>query len=110
MRRHYERLPKGCAAMKATYSRPSPEGGRATGKDASYLRGKEPGDFLYDLESYARRSPEVVFGGLFVVGLAAARFLKASRKRPRHTGPPEPIGDAGSPELSAAAPSSATSS
>jgi gas vesicle protein len=54
---------------------------------SSYLRDKEPGDFLYDLESYARRRPEVVFGGLFVVGLAAARFLKASRKRPRHTGP-----------------------
>ena len=67
---------------------------------SSYLRDKEPGDFLYDLESYARRRPEVVFGGLFVVGLAAARFLKASRRRPRRAGPAEPIGDAGTLQLS----------
>ena len=49
---------------------------------SGYLREKQPADFLDDLESYARRRPEVVFGGLFVVGLAAARFFKASRKRP----------------------------
>ena len=50
---------------------------------SGYLREKQPADVLDDLELYARRRPEVVFGGLFVVGLAAARFLKASRKRPR---------------------------
>ena len=49
---------------------------------SDYLREKQPADFLDDLESYARRRPEVVFGGFFVVGLAAARFFKASRKRP----------------------------
>ena len=49
---------------------------------SGYLREKQPADFLDDLESYARRRPEVVFGGFFVVGLAAARFFKASRKRP----------------------------
>ena len=50
---------------------------------SGYLREKQPADLLDDLESYARRRPEVVFGGLFVVGLAAARFFKASRRRPR---------------------------
>jgi gas vesicle protein len=50
---------------------------------SGYLREKQPADLLDDLELYARRRPEVVFGGLFVVGLAAARFFKASRKRPR---------------------------
>ena len=59
---------------------------------SSYLRAKEPADFLDDLESLTRRRPEVVFGGFFVVGLAAARFFKASRRRPRRAGPAEPIG------------------
>ena len=53
---------------------------------SGYLREKQPADVLDDLESYARRRPEVVFGGLFVVGLAAARFFKASRRRPRRAG------------------------
>ena len=56
---------------------------------SGYLREKQLADVLDDLESYARRRPEVVFGGLFVVGLAAARFLKASRRRPYRAGPPE---------------------
>jgi hypothetical protein len=75
---------------------------------SSYLREKEPGDVLNDLESFTRRRPEVVFGGLFVVGLAAARFFKASRRRPRRAaGPPGPVGDASTSQLAAAAPSSA---
>lgn len=48
-----------------------------------YLRDKEPAEMIDDLESLARRRPEVVFGGLFIAGLAAARFLKASRRTPR---------------------------
>jgi hypothetical protein len=47
---------------------------------SNYLRDKEPADLMDDLERFARRRPEVVFGGLFVAGLAAARFLKASRR------------------------------
>ena len=62
---------------------------------SGYLREKQLPDVLEDLESYARRRPEVVFGGLFVVGLAAARFFKASRKRPRR-GP-----DTSTPQFSA---------
>ena len=47
---------------------------------SDYLRDKEPAEVLNDLESLARRKPELVFGGLFVLGFAAARFLKASRR------------------------------
>ena len=50
---------------------------------SDYLREKEPAELLDDLESLARRKPELVFGGLFVVGFAAARFLKASRRQSR---------------------------
>ncbi len=55
---------------------------------SGYLRNAEPADFLSDLEGLARRRPEVVFGGLFVAGLAAARFLKASR---RASSPPRAV-------------------
>jgi gas vesicle protein len=48
---------------------------------ADYLREKEPAELLDDLESLARRRPELVFGGLFVLGFAAARFFKASRRQ-----------------------------
>jgi hypothetical protein len=48
---------------------------------SDYLREKEPAELLDDLESLARRKPELVFGGLFVAGFAAARFFKASRRR-----------------------------
>jgi hypothetical protein len=48
---------------------------------SDYLREKEPAEVLDDLESLARRRPELVFGGLFVIGFAAARFFKASRRQ-----------------------------
>ena len=48
---------------------------------SDYLREKEPAELLDDLESLTRRKPELVFGGLFVVGFAAARFFKASRRQ-----------------------------
>jgi gas vesicle protein len=48
---------------------------------SDYLREKQPAEVLDDLESLARRKPELVFGGLFVVGFAAARFFKASRSQ-----------------------------
>ena len=87
---------------------PARKGAEQLERMSSYLSEKEPRDFIEDLEALTRRRPEVVFGGLFVVGLTAARFVKASRKRPRRAGPREPVGDAGTPpQLSAAAPSSA---
>ena len=74
---------------------------------STYLLEKEPADFFEDLETFTRRRPEVVFGGLFVAGLAAARFFKASRRRPRSTGISKPAGEVGTVQLSAAAPVSA---
>ena len=50
---------------------------------SDYLRQKEPTDLVRDLEQFARRKPEVVFGGMFLLGLAASRFLKASAPRSR---------------------------
>ena len=71
---------------------------------SSYLREKEPADFLDDLESFARRKPEVVFGALFVVGLAAARFFKASRRRPRRACP-DPLNPSAAPPACSSSPS-----
>jgi hypothetical protein len=48
---------------------------------SGYLREKQPLELLDDLESLARRKPELFFGGLFVAGFAAARFFKASRRQ-----------------------------
>jgi hypothetical protein len=50
---------------------------------SNYLREKDPADFFEDLETFARRRPEIVLGAFFVVGLGAARFFKASHKRPQ---------------------------
>jgi len=48
---------------------------------AGYLRHNEPEEFIEDLGGLVRRRPEVAFGGLFIAGLVAARFLKASARR-----------------------------
>ncbi len=49
---------------------------------ANYLESRDMGDLMGDLEHFARRRPEVFFGGMLLVGLGLARFLKAS-SRPR---------------------------
>ena len=67
---------------------------------STYLRDKEPADLLEDLESFTRRRPEVVFGSLFFIGLAAARFFKASSRRASAAGSPRSLGkDVGSPDF-----------
>jgi hypothetical protein len=38
------------------------------------------------VEGFARRQPELFFGGMFLAGLAVARFLKASQPRPDYSG------------------------
>jgi hypothetical protein len=45
---------------------------------SSYLRTAELQTFVRDTGQLARRRPEVFIGGAFLVGLLAARFLKAS--------------------------------
>ncbi|RYD84288.1 MAG: hypothetical protein EOP84_05905 [Verrucomicrobiaceae bacterium] len=50
---------------------------------SSFLRDTDPADMFEEVEAFTRRRPEIVFGGLFIAGLAAARFLKASGERAR---------------------------
>lgn len=47
----------------------------------THLRERNLGELVDEVEQMARRRPEVFFGAMFVVGLAAARFVKASKRR-----------------------------
>ena len=47
---------------------------------ASYMRERNVDQLIHDAAAATRRRPEIVFGGMFVAGLALARFLKASEK------------------------------
>lgn len=53
---------------------------------SDYLQRRSFGGIWQDLEDIARRRPVLVVGGLFALGLAAARFLRASR--PAYAGSP----------------------
>lgn len=44
---------------------------------AGYLETSEPNRLLADAQSFARRRPEIVIGGMFVAGVALARLLKS---------------------------------
>ena len=60
----------------AGYADAFAEGLDSTGR---YLREQDSRKLIDDAADLARRRPEWVLGGAFVVGLAVARFLKASR-------------------------------
>ncbi|NNJ24795.1 hypothetical protein [Alienimonas chondri] len=45
----------------------------------SYLDSRNTGDLIDQAENFARRHPEVVLGGMFVLGLGLARFFKSTR-------------------------------
>lgn len=66
---------------------------------AGYIWGHDIDDFAAEVQDFTRRHPEIVFGGLFIAGLAAARFLKASMPEPqrpaRQIGGPESYPDEG---------------
>jgi F0F1-type ATP synthase membrane subunit b/b' len=47
----------------------------------SRIQERDLGELVDDVEDIARRRPEVFYGGLFVAGMAVARFLKASKQR-----------------------------
>ncbi len=47
---------------------------------ANYLRESDPEDLLADLGNATKKRPELVFGGLFLLGLGIARFAKASQQ------------------------------
>ncbi|MET0411600.1 MAG: hypothetical protein ABW217_09895 [Polyangiaceae bacterium] len=46
---------------------------------ATYVSVLEPGSLVGDVTRLARRRPAWFFGGAFLIGLAAGRFLKSSR-------------------------------
>jgi hypothetical protein len=45
------------------------------------LRSKDMNELLYEAERFARREPEIFLGGAVLLGLMAARFMKASSRR-----------------------------
>ena len=45
------------------------------------IRERSLGGLVDDVEDIARQRPEIFYGGLFVAGLATARFLKASKRQ-----------------------------
>jgi hypothetical protein len=51
---------------------------------SNYLRQRDLGQLIDDVEYFARRQPALFLGGTFVAGLLGARFLKSSRP---YTGP-----------------------
>lgn len=54
---------------------------------ASYLSTADPKAAIQDVESFARRKPALFFGGAFLIGLAAGRFLKSSQHHEGSEGP-----------------------
>jgi hypothetical protein len=62
----------------STLVQPARKAARHLETAAHYLREKSGTAVIHDLGRMARSKPEWFFGGLFVAGLAAARFLKAS--------------------------------
>lgn len=53
---------------------------------ALYLQGQDLDTLLGDVETFARRRPELFVAGSFVAGLLLARFLKSSARRPYDLG------------------------
>lgn len=58
-------------------------GGAATRLDelSHHVSEKNLGELWDEVEGMVRRRPEIYYGGMFLAGLAAARFLKASRRK-----------------------------
>lgn len=46
---------------------------------SSYLNSRNVDDMMHDVQSFARRRPEVFLGAFFALGVMAARFLKSGR-------------------------------
>jgi hypothetical protein len=62
-----------------------------TEKVGSYLQERSPDELLRDIEDFGRQRPWAVLAGGMVLGIAAARFLKASsRDRYQQRARPQP--------------------
>lgn len=55
---------------------------------ASYLRQRDVGEMLDQVQDFARRQPAVILGGAFVLGVIGARFFKSSAPQPSGRGRP----------------------
>jgi len=64
---------------------------------ASYLQNADAGEVADNIETFARRRPELFIGSAFALGLIAARFLKSSSRRtallPAEAGPSTGLSD-----------------
>jgi hypothetical protein len=56
-------------------------------KAAGYVGSADITRTVQDVERFARRQPALFFGGAFLLGLAAGRFLKSSQRRNADGGP-----------------------
>jgi hypothetical protein len=61
---------------------------------SGYLRDREIGDLVNDVEDLARRQPAIFIGGAFALGFLTARFLKSSGRRAQEM-LPVPMEDTG---------------
>jgi hypothetical protein len=48
---------------------------------AHYVQDRDLGDFVDELEGFARREPAIFIGSAFAIGLLGARFLRSSSRR-----------------------------
>jgi hypothetical protein len=64
-------------AMIARYTESAADGAEELSR---YVRSLRPAEILRSIEDTARKQPALVFGGLFVAGLAISRFLRASER------------------------------
>jgi gas vesicle protein len=84
-----EAVKAACESLKSDASNPlagpAQTASRQLERAAGYLHQKDPSELLDDLGSFARKRPEIFFGTMFVAGLAAVRFLKASSKGSRQS-------------------------
>ena len=53
---------------------------------SNYIEERTLSDLISDTEDVARRHPGIMLGGLFLTGLVAARFVKASASREEDSG------------------------
>jgi hypothetical protein len=65
---------------KDTPAKLADQAAERTEQVGSYLRESDADKLLEDIESFGRRQPLAVLAGGLVVGIAAARFLKASSR------------------------------
>lgn len=81
---YYQVVEAGCERLESgegnPLAAPAHRAASQLKRAANYLRSHQPGDFIDDVGAFARRRPELVYGGLFVAGLAATRFMKASAR------------------------------